>query len=69
MIPLDFQPAKLSFHTDSIGPRLDKARPHDEPDYCSSKLLLQQRSAQLAEDGRGSNHRKETVNKLAHQAG
>ena len=36
---------------------------------ADQKPLLQQRAAQLAEQGRGINHRKETVRKLAHQAG
>ena len=36
---------------------------------AARKPLLQQRTTQLAEHGRGSNHRQETVRKLAHQAG
>ena len=36
---------------------------------ATRKPLLQQRAAQLVKHGRGSNHRQETVRKLAHQAG
>ena len=36
---------------------------------AARKPLLQQRAAQPVEHGRGSNHRQETVKKLAHQAG
>ena len=36
---------------------------------AARKPLVQQRAAQSVEHVRGSNHRQETVRKLAHQAG
>ena len=46
-----------------------KARPHDERDNGSKKTITANRYGAAVEQGRDSNHRQETVRKLAPQAG